>query len=174
MDDMPLADFVFLLVEDRRSFKNEAEWVEACKGDASTLDVSSSRPLCRQGPRPRCLTTVSRTRQVTPVRKTRAAGGDSGRLGEKLPLMAYSKQVAGHSETLLMMGSAKLCKPMRDVELSVYLAVFDEGDGDAEDDTLGAEARHVLRARALAPPEVRGPPSVAVRARPRQFALNEM
>jgi hypothetical protein len=39
MDDMLLEDFVFLLMEDRRSFTSEAEWVEACKGDPASLEV---------------------------------------------------------------------------------------------------------------------------------------
>jgi hypothetical protein len=84
------------------------------------------------------------------------SGGGSGRLGPKLPLAAYSKQVAGHADTLLMMGSAKLCKPMRDVELSVYLAVFSEGDegSDESHGVLGSEAQHVLQARAKSKPEV--------------------
>lgn len=168
MDDMLLEDFVFLLMEDRRSFASEAEWVEACKGDPASLEVKISFAAAENSALLTCvcshdhpLVSYSITHaplQVSAVREPGGSGGGSGRLGPKLPLAAYSNQVAGHAETLLMMGSAKLCKPMRDVELSVYLAVFGEGDdgSDESHDALGSEAQHVLQARAKSKPEVWG------------------
>lgn len=47
MDDMLLEDFVFLLMEDRRSFASEAEWVQACKGDPASLEVRKIRLFLR-------------------------------------------------------------------------------------------------------------------------------
>lgn len=43
LDDMSLDDFVFLLMQDRRSFHDEAQWLEACKGDPKDLEVRTSR-----------------------------------------------------------------------------------------------------------------------------------
>lgn len=55
--------------------------------------------------------------------------------------------MAGHADTLLSLGKAKLCKPVRDSEHAVYVAVFGAVDGD---DGIEAESTHVVAARATA------------------------
>eukprot|EP00730_Choanoeca_flexa_P002604 TRINITY_DN11109_c0_g2_i4.p1 TRINITY_DN11109_c0_g2~~TRINITY_DN11109_c0_g2_i4.p1 ORF type:complete len:941 (+),score=202.94 TRINITY_DN11109_c0_g2_i4:266-2824(+) len=100
LGDMAYDEFAFLLMEDRRSFKDEASWQAASEADPNGLDVE---PV----PLPTAEDTLIDASGV-----------------QRYALKPFPDQVAGHVNTIMQLGPSKICKPFDDQEHSVYLLAY--------------------------------------------------